>query len=282
MSQPVDGSTGGAIVFVMSDALGETAELVARAAASQFDGGRLVLRRFPFVQSADTVHDIVAEAAAAGAAIIYTLIRPGLRECMQAAAASAGVPAVDVMGPVLEAIARSSHGLPRLEPGLVHRLDEDYFRRVEAIEFAVRYDDGRDPRGLQRADVVLIGVSRSSKTPVSMYLANRQFKVANVPLVPEVEVPPELFAVPLKKVVGLTINPAQLRDIRLERLRAIGLPPEASYGELGRIEQELRYAQQVFARVGCPVIDVSNKAVEETATKVMELVAPGARTARGG
>jgi regulator of PEP synthase PpsR (kinase-PPPase family) len=272
----------GATVFVMSDALGETAELVARAAASQFDGGRLVLRRFPFVQSEEAVHDVIAAAASAGAAIVYTLIRPALRRCAQEAASRAGVPAVDVMGPVLDAIASASHGLPRLEPGLVHRLDEDYFRRVEAIEFAVRYDDGRDPRGLQRADVVLIGVSRSSKTPVSMYLANRQYKVANVPLVPEVEPPPELFAVPVHRIVGLTISPTKLRDIRLERLRAIGLPPEASYGELGRIEQELRYAQQVFARVGCPVIDVSNKAVEETATKVMELVAAGARSAQRG
>ena len=267
----------GATVFVMSDALGETAELVARAAASQFDGGGLVLKRFPFVHSEEAVHGVVAEAAAARAAIVYTLIQPLLRSCMQDAARRAGVPAVDVMGPVIDAIASASHGQPRLEPGLVHRLDADYFRRVEAIEFAVRYDDGRDPRGLQRADVVLIGVSRSSKTPVSMYLANRQFRVANVPLVPEVEVPPELFDVPLRKVVGLTINPGHLRDIRLERLRAIGLPPEASYGELGRITQELRYAQQVFARVGCPVIDVSNKAVEETATKVMELVNAGGR-----
>ncbi len=274
---------GGATVFVMSDALGETAELVARAAASQFDGGGLVLRRFPFVHSEEAVHEIVAEAAAAGAAIVYTLIQPVLRRCMQDSASRAGVPAVDVMGPVIDAIASASHGRPRLEPGLVHRLDADYFRRVEAIEFAVRYDDGRDPRGLERADVVLIGVSRSSKTPVSMYLANRQFKVANVPLVPEVEVPAELFDVPVRRVVGLTINPNQLRDIRLERLRAIGLPPEASYGELGRITQELRYAQQVFARVGCPVIDVSNKAVEETATKVMELVnGGGGRSAAGG
>jgi regulator of PEP synthase PpsR (kinase-PPPase family) len=279
MSQPAH---AGATVFVLSDALGETAELVARAAASQFDGERLVLRRFPFVHSEQAVRDIVAEAAAAGAAIVYTLIQPLLRRCMQDTASRAGVPAVDVMGPVLDAIASASHGRPRLQPGLVHRLDADYFRRVEAIEFAVRYDDGRDPRGLARADVVLIGVSRSSKTPVSMYLANRQFKVANVPLVPEVEPPPELYAVPVRKVVGLTINPNQLRDIRLERLRAIGLPAEASYGELGRITQELRYAQQVFARVGCPVIDVSNKAVEETATKVMELVNAGAPGAEGG
>ena len=271
----MDEAHAGATVFVVSDALGETAEVVARAAASQFDGGRLALRRFPFVQTEDSVHDIVAAAAAAGASIIFTLIRPGLCLVMHDAAARAGVPAVDVMGPVLDAIATASHSHPRLEPGLVHRLDEDYFKRVEAIEFAVRYDDGRDPRGLQRADVVLIGVSRSSKTPVSMYLANRMYKVANVPLVPEVEVSPELFNVPVQKVVGLTIESGQLRDIRLERLRAIGLPPEASYGEIGRIEQELRYARQVFARVGCPVIDVSSKAVEETATNVMELVAGG-------
>jgi regulator of PEP synthase PpsR (kinase-PPPase family) len=269
VAEPGAGST---TVFVVSDALGETAELVARAAASQFDSARYHLRRFPFVDSDEQVRAIVEEAQTAGAAVVYTLIKPELRLRMRDEAARRGVPAVDVMGPVLDAIAAASHGSPRLQPGLMHRLDEDYFQRVEAIEFAVKYDDGRDPRGLQRADVVLIGVSRSSKTPVSMYLAHRKYKVANVPLVPEVEPPPELFAVPRGKIVGLTIRPEKLRDIRLERLKAIGLPREATYGDPGRILAELAYAQQVFERLGCPVIDVSNKAVEETAATVIDLI----------
>lgn len=267
-----------AVVFVVSDALGETAELVARAAASQFDSGRTTLRRYPFVHTEETARDIVAAAKASGAALVYTLIRPSLRAFMQDEALRMQVPAVDVMGPVLDAIATASHHRPRLEPGLMHRLDEAYFRRVAAIEFAVKYDDGRDPRGLQRADIVLIGVSRSSKTPVSMYLANRQHKVANVPLMPEVEPPPELYALPVAKVVGLTVVPEKLRDIRLERLRAIGLPAEASYGAMDRIRAELRFAHEVFARVRCPVIDVSNRAVEETAATVLDLVGARRRT----
>src|SRR5690606_32919433 len=126
-----------------------------------------------------------------------------------------------IMGPTMEALSRVMPGEPRLEPGLVRRLDAQYFRRVEAIEFAVKYDDGKDPRGLALADLVLIGVSRTSKTPLSMYLAHKQIKVANVPLVPEIQPPEELFRLDRTKVVGLTISPNQLYEIRKERLLSL-------------------------------------------------------------
>jgi regulator of PEP synthase PpsR (kinase-PPPase family) len=258
-------------VYVVSDSLGETAELVARAAASQF-GERFAIRRVPHVDDAAAVMDVVAEARESGAAIVFTLIRPELRELMRREAERAGLPAVDLMGPALDALATVAGTSPRLQPGLMHRLDEDYFRRVEAVEFAVKYDDGRDPRGLLRADVVLTGVSRTSKTPVSMYLAHRKYRVANVPLVPEVEPPAELFQVPVQKVVGLTIRAEKLREIRQERLRAIGLGADAPYGDMQRIREELAFAHDVFRRLGCPVIDVSDKAVEETADRVLEIV----------
>ena len=161
---------------------------------------------------------------------------------------------------------------PRLEPGLVRRLDEEYFRRVAAIEFAVKYDDGKDPRGLLLADVVLIGVSRTSKTPLSMYLAHKRMKVANLPLVPEVDAPEELFWVPPNKVIGLTINPRQLNEIRQERLKALGLHAEANYASMERILEELDYAEKIMRRVGCPIFDVSNKAVEEVANKILEVI----------
>src|SRR5579875_1246665 len=259
-------------VYVVSDSLGETAERVTRAAASQFDGGRVVIRRFPYVDDEGTVIDLVAEARESGAAIVFTLIRPELRRLMQREADRRSVPAVDVMGPVLDVLGQIARQQPRLQPGLIHRLDEDYFHRVEAVEFAVKCDDGRDPRGLQRADIVLVGVSRASKTPVSMYLAHRKYKVANVPLVPEIEPPAELWQVPAQRIVGLTIRSEQLREIRRERLRALGLGEGASYAEIRRIEQELAYAEGVFRRLGCAVVDVSNKAVEETANRVLEIV----------
>lgn len=259
-------------VFVVSDALGETAERVTRAAASQFDGGRVIIRRFPYTGDEVSVAQVVAEASRCGAAIVYTLIQPELRGLMRRETAQRLVPSVDVMGPVLEVLTAVAQRQPRLQPGLIHRLDEDYFHRIEAVEFTVKCDDGRDPRSLARADIVLLGVSRASKTPVSMYLAHRTYKVANVPLVPELAPPPELAAVDAARIVGLTIQPEKLRDIRRERLRTIGLAPDSSYGELSRIEQELSFAQDVFSRLGCAVVDVSNRAIEETANRVLELV----------
>jgi regulator of PEP synthase PpsR (kinase-PPPase family) len=150
-------------------------------------------------------------------------------------------------------------------------MDEMYYRRVEAVEFAVRYDDGKDPRGIELADIVLIGVSRTSKTPLSMYLAHKRIKVANVPLVPEVQPPEELFKAERGKVIGLTINLEQLNQIRTERLKTLGLEGQANYANPERILEELEYADRIMKRLGCPVIEVTNRAVEETASKILEI-----------
>jgi [pyruvate, water dikinase]-phosphate phosphotransferase / [pyruvate, water dikinase] kinase len=258
-------------VFVVSDALGETAEGVARAALSQFDVP-VRLRRFPHLDGPDAMERLTKALREAGgrALVVYTVVVPSLRDRLHAEMAALQVPSVDVMGPAVEAM-EAMLGRPATHsPGLVHRLDEGYFRRVEAVEFAVKYDDGKDPRGLGLADIVLLGVSRTSKTPLSMYLAHRRFKVANVPLVPEVDLPPEVAEVPRERLVGLTIDPHSLRLIRHARLRAIGLPEEAPYGDLSRIEEELVYAHGVFRRLGCRVVDVTHRAVEETAERVLQ------------
>ncbi|KUO97408.1 pyruvate, water dikinase regulatory protein [Ferroacidibacillus organovorans] len=260
------------VVYVVSDSVGETAEFVVRAAASQFDHGHFDIRRISYVDHVEAIEEIVAAAAEVAGFIAYTLILPALREAMREAAARANVRAVDIMGPMMTAFEDVFNAMPALRPGLIHQLDDDYFRRVEAIEFAVKYDDGRDSRGLARADVVLIGVSRTSKTPLSMYLAHRRLRVANVPLVPEVQPPEELFALPHGRVIGLTIRSEELNEIRQERLRALGLTDSASYASHARILEELRFADDVMRRVGCPVIDVSKLAVEETASKVMTLL----------
>lgn len=186
------------------------------------------------------------------------------------------IPIVDLMGPMMDTLSRLTDFTPHLEPGLVHRIDEDYFKKVEAIEFAVQCDDGKDPRGLLRADVVLIGVSRTSKTPLAMYLAHKRLKVANLPLVPEVTPPDELFEVPPEIVFGLTINPNKLNEIRQERLRALGLSSDASYAKPERIMKEIEYAEKIMERIGCHKIDVSNKAVEEISNSIMEIIKKGA------
>lgn len=263
------------VVFLVSDSVGETAELVARAAASQFNSTAIEFRRFPMVDDEFAVREVI-EQATSKTIIAYTIVLPELRQFLAAEAAKRQIPTVDIMGPMLNALSSIVDVEPTLQPGLIHKLDEEYFRRIEAVEFAVKYDDGKDPRGCLRADVVLVGVSRSSKTPVSMYLAHRRLKVANIPLVPEVPLPKELFQVPVQKVVGLRVSPDKLHSIREERLRTIGLRADANYANLERIYQELDYAESVFKKLGCPIIDATNKAVEETAVRVLEIIKKGA------
>ncbi|MFC0558052.1 pyruvate, water dikinase regulatory protein [Halalkalibacter alkalisediminis] len=259
------------VVYVVSDSVGETAELVVKAAASQFSSAGLEVRRIPYVEDKETIEEVVILAGKAKALVAFTLVVPEIKEHLLALAKEAKVETVDIIGPMLEKIGTLTNKAPRYEPGLIYRLDEDYFRKVEAIEFAVKYDDGRDPRGIIRADIVLIGVSRTSKTPLSQYLAHKRLKVANVPLVPEVEPPKELFHVAPKKCVGLKISPEKLNDIRAERLKALGLKAQANYANLDRIKEELAYAEKIMQRIGCPVIDVSNKAVEETANLISSM-----------
>jgi hypothetical protein len=169
------------------------------------------------------------------------------------------------MGPMMQAFVDTFHDVPKSRPGLLRLLDDDYYRRVEAIEFAVKCDDGRDAGALLKADLVLIGVSRTSKTPLSIFLAHTGLKVANFPVVPEVKPPDVLQRIPPGRIVGLTIAAEQLLGIREERLKAICLPPGSRYATLERIYEELEHAGELFRKLGCVVIDVTNKAIEETA-----------------
>ncbi|WNF37727.1 pyruvate, water dikinase regulatory protein [Bacillaceae bacterium IKA-2] len=259
------------IVYVVSDSVGETAELVVKAAASQFNHSNIDIRRIPYVEDFETIEEVVAIAKEVNAIIAYTLVVPDKKLHLIKLAEKEGVTTVDIIGPMMKGIQDLTQSEPRYEPGLVHKLDEDYFRKVEAIEFAVKYDDGRDPRGIMRADIILVGVSRTSKTPLSQYLAHKRLKVANVPLVPEVDPPAELFSVSPEKCVGLTISPEKLNDIRAERLKALGLKAEANYANMERIKTELEYAERIMNKIGCPVINVSNKAVEETANLIWNM-----------
>lgn len=266
------GNQPGQLIYVVSDSIGETAEFVVRAAASQFADHLILTEKYPYIEDTAEIDEIVDSARESNALIVFTLVVPALKQHMIERTAQANVPAIDVMGPIMDVLQQILRVEPTGKPGLVRQLDEEYFRKVDAIEFAVKYDDGRDPRGLLRADVVLIGVSRTSKTPLSMYLANKRLKVANVPLVPEVEPPEELFQLPEGRVIGLTINPEQLTGIRAERLKSLGLTARANYAAPERVSAELEYARQIMEKVGCPVIDVSNKAVEETANIILEII----------
>ncbi len=264
------------VVFTVSDSIGETAELVTRAAVIQFNSGHVDIRRVAFVTDIEYAREVIDEAKEVkDCAIVCTIVIPEVRKYLVDQAKQNNIPVVDIMGPMMETLSSITDFKPRLEPGLVHKTDEDYFKKMEAIEFAVEHDDGKNPRGLSKADVVLIGVSRTSKTPLAMFLAHKRLKVANLPLVPEIAPPDELFELPPKMIIGLTINPEKLNDIREERLMALGLSKDANYASHDRILREIEYAEEIMDKIGCPKIDVSNKAVEEIAAKILEIIREG-------
>ncbi|GIP39270.1 kinase/pyrophosphorylase [Paenibacillus sp. J31TS4] len=256
-------------IFVCSDSVGETAEAVARATIRQFGSQPVRLKRFSQIRTEDEVLAMMEEAAAEGGFVVYTLVQPELREMIREEAIRLGVRAVDVMGPMMQAFVDTFHDSPSSKPGFQQEMNDDYFRHIEAIEYAVKCDDGRDTHSLGLADAILVGVSRTSKTPLSIFLAYKGYRVANIPIVPEVKPPQELFAVDPRRIVGLTMNPEKLNKIRSERLKAVGLPDEARYAQLARIEEEIAFADELMKRLGCPVIDVTDKAIEETAGLIL-------------
>lgn len=260
------------IVYVVSDAAGDTGELVVRAAIAQFHPINADIRRAPFITDEAGLLRIAQQAKQSDAIVLYTLVIPHLRDSMRRLSEANEIVAIDLLGSFIDMLEMRTGRKSRQEPGLNHVLDADYFRKVEAVEFAVKYDDARDTSGVLKADIVLVGVSRTSKTPLSMYLAHQKYKVANVPLVPEIKPPEELFKLPKRKVIGLTIGVPYLNTIRKERLKALGLPNNASYATTDRIEKELQYADTVMKKLDCVVIDVSHRAVEETASLIMEYV----------
>ncbi len=257
-------------IYAVSDSLGETAELVAQAVSKQFDIVNFEIKTISYVSDITIIDKIIDKAKLENAIIVFTIIIEEIRDYLVKKAEENNVIAVDLMTPILIQIVNKLGLTPKREPGLLRKMDDKYFKKVEAVEFAVRYDDGKDTRGIMLADIVLIGVSRSSKTPLSMYLAHKNIKVANVPLVPEVQLPDELFCIPKEKIIGLRIDSEQLIKIRKERLKALGLRDTASYANIERIMEEIEYSNKVMEKIGCRIIDTTNKAVEEIASIILE------------
>ncbi len=257
-------------VYVVSDSLGETANSVVDAAASQFNTDRIETVKFSHVKTVRELKNIVLKAADKDAMIVYTLINPELRKEFFTFGRERNIVMIDIMGPIMDKMENLLNSKPVLQPGIRHQLDQNYFKRVEAMEFTVKYDDRNDKKGIELADVVLVGVSRTSKTPLCIYLSYRGYKAANIPLVPEVDVPKLLYENPENKVIGLTIDPLLLNEIRLERLKALGLSQDSQYASIKRINEELDYADQVMKKIGCPVINVTNKSIEESANELQE------------
>jgi regulator of PEP synthase PpsR (kinase-PPPase family) len=259
-------------IHIVSDSTGDTAARVARAAQSQFADFETELFRHARVKSRDQLARALEAAHGRRAAVFYTLVDPGLRDAMAELAREHRLVALDVLGPALSAISTASGMQAMHEPGRHGPLDAQYFRRIAAIEFAVKHDDGRGQDDLHNADIVLVGVSRTSKTPTSMHLGYMGYMAANIPLVRGVDPPPALFSLEPWKVVGLTIDAERLTEIRRRRVRAIAAGSGARYADLDEIYEELESSAKLHKRLGCPVIDVSRLAIEECAARCAELV----------
>ncbi|HZS30560.1 MAG TPA: pyruvate, water dikinase regulatory protein [Gaiellaceae bacterium] len=258
-------------LHVVSDATGETAARLVQALEAQFPDQEFVEIRHPRVESEEDLHVAVNRMKGRPAVAVYTLVKPELRDAMRALCRRAKLHYCDLLGQPIDAVARVSGQAAKMTPGSRPPLNSAYFKRMEAIEFAVRYDDGVG-RGLHDADIVLVGVSRTSKTPLSIYLGYLGHKAANVPVVKGIEPPKELFTVDQSKVVGLTIDPDRLAEIRRARVRAMGSPRNRQYAELLEIYDELELAKKLHRRLRCPVIDISELSIEETAHRVLRVI----------
>ena len=260
-------------IYIVSDSLGETAKTVAKACIYQFPNHEnWNIRRHPYINNKNLLMDVLEKAKEVNALVMYSMVNQELVDYAKSYCEDNNISYIDLLSSVIGQMAEKAGIEPIREPGVIRKMDKSYFDRIEAIEFAVKYDDGKDPRGVLKADVVLVGISRTSKTPLSMYLANKQLKVANVPLVPEVPIPKELMEVETKRIIGLTNSPDTLNRIRMERLRALGLSGAANYAKLERILEELDYSEEIMKTLKCPVINVSNKAIEETAGIIIDIL----------
>lgn len=262
-------------LYIVSGGSGETAHRMVQAALTQFSAGEnLVLRRFQNVRDREEMERVLEMAREKGAVLVHTTVSKELRAYLEDRCRAEGIVQVDLFGSLLDTLAGFLKEQPEERPGLFHSVDDKYFRRIEAIEFALKYDDGQDPTGITEADIVLVGLSRTSKTPLSMYLAMEGHKVMNIPLVPGVPLPPAVETIPQGRIVGLTIQPERLQEIRLHRMKRMGGAGQADrYTDMAHILEEMAYADGVFkAHRRWPILDVTGRSIEETAGLVLDRV----------
>ena len=259
-------------IYMISDSTGETGAKVVQAALLQFQHENVRLRIFSNVRSLERLAEIVDQAAAEHALVVYTLVNADSRRLLHDRAAQYDVRSIDLMGPLLRRISRWLGELPVSQPGLLHVLDDEYFARIEALEFTVKNDDGQLPPNFPEADVVIVGVSRPSKTPVSTILVGKGLKCANQPLVLEVPPPPQLDQIDPRRVFALTIQPPMLLAIRQSRLVSLGVQEETDYSDMRQIQRELAWARDVVrSHEGWTTVDVTRRAIEETAAEIWRL-----------
>lgn len=259
-------------IYAVSDATGSTAEGVIRAALTQFDAANVTVSRHGGVRDLDSIRKIIAEASQTGGFVVHTFVSEPLRRFILTEGRARNVTTIDLMGPLLARLSELLATPPRAQPGLFNPFDPGYMQRIEAIDYTVRHDDGRGVHDLNRAEIVLVGVSRTSKTPLSIYLSVRGWKVANIPLVLGMEPPAQLFELPRRRVVGLIVRPERLVDLRKARIERMGTRA-LGYADPDHVRKEITYAYEVFnRRPDWPLVDVTAKPIEETAAEVVALL----------
>ncbi|HCM90152.1 MULTISPECIES: pyruvate, water dikinase regulatory protein [Vagococcus] len=258
-------------MYIISDSAGETASKLAHASIAQYDqlDVDVQLLKQTFIEDPSDLMVALEEAKNLNAIVLQTLISEKLVRLSNDYCQKNNLFTIDALSPIVNEVKKRTGIEPSRVPGALHFLNENYFERINAMEFAVKYDDGKDPRGFLEADILLLGVSRTSKTPLSLFLANKNLKVANLPLIPEAHIPSQIWEVDPKKIVGLTNDPKILNAIREDRMRSYGLRPNTAYSDIGKIKDELKFANELYEKIGCLIINVAQRSIEETASIIL-------------
>lgn len=270
-------------VIIVSDGTGETASSTIKAAMVQFRDKMVAFSRYKNVRSEPQIDAIIEDAQQDKNLLIFTVVQPQVRTYLIQKASEKGIPYVDLLGPLLAGLATYFGLQPLAVAGLLHDVNEEYFSRIDAMEYTIAHDDGRDCTGLDKADLVILGISRTSKTPLSMYLSHQGWKVANIPLIQGFDVPKEVYELDPRRVICLTINPDSLINIRRARLQRLGQEEGGDYASPDKVQEEVDYANDLFRKNRrWAVFDVTGKALEETASEIIRLMSsrrmlPGGR-----
>src|SRR3954470_10480610 len=269
-------------LHLLSDSTGETLELIAKAWLAQFAHVEMLQHLWPMVRSVGPLRRELDDIEPRPGLVLYTLVNSNIRRELEQKTRRRGIHAVSVLDPVTHALSAVLGQEAKGRPGRQHAPDAAYFARVDTIQFTIAHDDGVGAENWEEADIILAGVSRTSKTPTAIYLANRGYKVANIPLVPEAPPPPSLYSLRHPLVVGLTTNPDRLIQIRRNRLLSLNQAPETDYVDREAVNAELAFARRIFADNGWPVIDVTRRSIEETAFAIVKLCNERIDFSRGG
>ena len=274
-------------IIIISDGTGETASLITRAAVLQFADKEIEFTRYKNIRTKTQIQAIFQDAVKRCNLVAYTIVSPELSLLIEEEAAEADLLTVNLLGPVINAMSIFFETKPMEEPGLFHQVDDNYYRRIGAMEYTIKHDDGKDYSRLDKADIILLGISRTSKTPLSMFLSHQGWRVCNVPIIKDIPIPKEIYAVPSEKIVALTIQADILQSIRKSRLERLGKKLSSqqnqNYTSLESISDEIEYANLIFRKNrGWPVLDVSGKALEEIAMEIHKIMSVRKKLSQAG